>query len=282
MSGRSVREQFRGAAELWSLQAERLRRRWGALRETRLYAQTLLAGGLVLLVWLSQAFPVGPLTRVWSAAVWTVTEQTDLAGYRRLAEEWAHRHGGWVAAVEATWSRGTAQLQEWVAAIDGEWLPADRPTLKRQAPSTGGPGSIQALKLPEPPVMPVRGAVLTPFGWSSGSEDQFHEGIDLMADSGSTVVAAAAGTVRLVGASPKDGTYVEVEHGPVVALYAQVEGVAVRAGQTVRKGEAIARVAPPRGPEAHLPAHLHFEVRTGDGATTVDPAAYLGLGGTRL
>lgn len=269
MAGRSVREHLRGVSDRWNRRVDRLGRQWGAFRETRFYAQALVAGGLVLLVWLSQTFPVGPLARIRSAALWTVTEQTDLEGHWRRARQWAERHGGWTAAVEATWARAGTRVREWARAVEGDLSRSDS-------------GTIQALQISDPPVMPVRGAVLAAFGWSSGSDEEFHEGIDLMAEAGSTVVAVAAGTVRLIGSDPKVGRYVEVEHGPVVALYAQVDGVGVRAGQFVRKGEAIARVAPPRGVEADLPAHLHFEVRTGDGAVPVDPAAYLGLGGTRL
>lgn len=282
MSGRSIKEHLRGASDRWSRRVDRLGRQWGAFRETRLYAQALVAGGLVLLVWLSQAFPVGPLARIRAAALWTVSEQTDLADHWRRAAEWAGRHGGWTAAAEATWTRAGARFQEWATAVGGDLIPPDQTTWKAREMPGAGSGTIQALQISDPPVLPVRGAVLVPFGWSSGSEEEFHEGIDLMAEAGSTVVAVAAGTVRLVGSSPKIGMYIEVEHGPVVAVYAQVDGVRVRAGQSLRKGEAIARVAQPRGLEADLPAHLHFEVRTGEGAIPVDPAAYLGLGGTRL
>ena len=115
--------------------------------------------------------------------------------------------------------------------------------------------------------MPTLSPVLD--GWHSSNfgyridpfngEHAFHEGIDFPADPGTTVVAAASGTVAWAGVHPQYGKMVEIDHGNgLVSRYAHAARMYVKEGDLVVRGQAIAAVGSTgrsTGP------HLHFEVR---------------------
>ena len=87
-----------------------------------------------------------------------------------------------------------------------------------------------------------------------------HDGLDLIASSGEPVHAAADGVVASVVRSRKGlGNVVEIDHGNgYTTVYAHCSKLLVKAGQSVAKGETIARVGSTgrsTGP------HLHFEIR---------------------
>lgn len=103
---------------------------------------------------------------------------------------------------------------------------------------------------------------------------KYHSGMDLAAPQGSNTVAAESGTVRLAGWNGGYGYCVIIDHGGGIAtLYGHNSKLLVSAGQTVSRGQVIAKVGSTgnsTGP------HLHFEVLI-NGSTT-DPAPYIGLG----
>ncbi|MBR0365490.1 MAG: M23 family metallopeptidase, partial [Clostridia bacterium] len=124
------------------------------------------------------------------------------------------------------------------------------------------------------PVPPA--AVLT--GFSGGtlrynetySDWRTHNGIDIAADIGCSVCAAADGTVTDVGTGVMGG-YALIDHGGgITALYAQLNDVNVAVGDYVKAGSVIATIAEPRG-EGGAP-HLHYEIQK-DGKY-VDPEEY--------
>ena len=98
-----------------------------------------------------------------------------------------------------------------------------------------------------------------------------HTGIDIGASHGTNIYAAASGTVLVSGwNSGGYGNYVVVDHGGgVTTLYAHCSALLVSSGQSVTKGQVIAKVGSTgmsTGP------HLHFEVLK-NGAHT-NPMAY--------
>ena len=99
----------------------------------------------------------------------------------------------------------------------------------------------------------------------------FHAGLDFAAGAGSTIRAAAGGTVAVAGFRPDYGWVVEIEHGNGLRTrYAHASRLWVRAGDVVAPGEPIAAVGSTgrsTGP------HLHFEVLRNGEAT--DPRHYL-------
>lgn len=113
------------------------------------------------------------------------------------------------------------------------------------------------------------------YGWIQWN--QFHKGIDLKADSGAPVYAAAAGTVVEVeqGYNGGYGKTVILKHGSgdtaIYTLYAHLSEITVTKGQVVEAQRQIGTVGMTgvaSGP------HLHFEVRKAD-SVVVDLDNYL-------
>jgi len=116
---------------------------------------------------------------------------------------------------------------------------------------------------------PLRGAVSSHFG-SRGFGH--HEGIDIPARDGTTVVAAESGRVVHSGGKLSDyGNVVIVKHaGRYATVYAHNRRNLVRKGDFVEKGQAIAQVGDTGNASA---PHLHFEIRRDRLAH--DPLLYL-------
>jgi murein DD-endopeptidase MepM/ murein hydrolase activator NlpD len=116
----------------------------------------------------------------------------------------------------------------------------------------------------------VRGRVITGFGpKSSGVQN---DGIDLAVPQGTPVKAADDGVVAYAGNELKGyGNLVLIRHGNgYVTAYAHASEILVRRGETVKRGQVIAKsgeTGSVKSPE------LHFEIRKG--ATPVDPAQFL-------
>jgi murein DD-endopeptidase MepM/ murein hydrolase activator NlpD len=118
----------------------------------------------------------------------------------------------------------------------------------------------------------------TPFGasgprWSTGR----HTGVDFPAPSGSTVVAAASGTVVSTGYDGAYGNRVVIEHANgLTTTYNHLSSITTHVGAEVTAGDRIGRVGATGNAYG---SHLHFEVtRGGDGwssGTFLDPAAWL-------
>ncbi|HEX7214865.1 MAG TPA: peptidoglycan DD-metalloendopeptidase family protein [Methylomirabilota bacterium] len=107
-----------------------------------------------------------------------------------------------------------------------------------------------------PLVWPVEGPVISTFGQRSRG---WHAGIDITADMGSQIYAAAPGTVIYSGWMRAYGQVVKVEHKHgFITLYAHNLNNTVEAGDQVEAGQVIATVG--RSGHATGP-HVHFEVR---------------------
>ncbi len=89
---------------------------------------------------------------------------------------------------------------------------------------------------------------------------RMHEGIDIMNDVGTNVYASADGVVRYAGRTEGGyGSVVDIDHGyGYSTLYAHLSAVLVRPGQSVKRGELIAKCG--RSGLVSGP-HLHYEVR---------------------
>ena len=106
-----------------------------------------------------------------------------------------------------------------------------------------------------------------PYGVINGKT---HNGIDIPAQQGAVILAAADGTVAETGFDAARGNYLVLEHGDgLTTVYAHCRNVDVNEGDSVKAGEMVAAVGSTgmsTGP------HLHFEVRQ-DGAAQ-NPVAY--------
>ncbi len=103
-----------------------------------------------------------------------------------------------------------------------------------------------------------------------------HYGVDIAADYGSTVRAAAGGTVIYAGWKSNGGGYqVWIAHGSgLYTTYNHMSGVSVGLGQHVGRGQQVGRIG--QSGNATGP-HLHFEVWRGpvwDGGQRVNPLGY--------
>jgi len=122
-----------------------------------------------------------------------------------------------------------------------------------------------------PSLNPVGGYIAAGFGWRVNPWPEFHRGLDLAADYGTPVHAAADGVVRSAGWDGGFGIKVDVDHeNGYHTWYAHLSRVAVSPGTRVRKGQTIAYVGATG--EATGP-HLHYQVMLAGQA--IDPAPYL-------
>ncbi|MBQ5491044.1 MAG: M23 family metallopeptidase [Treponema sp.] len=101
---------------------------------------------------------------------------------------------------------------------------------------------------------------------------KFHNGIDMAAPVGTAVFACKSGTVlRILKNDPIYGNCITISHdGNLTSIYAHLDTVAVKKGDTVRAGDSIGTVGVTG---ATTGPHLHFELRqNGD---SVDPYSYI-------
>lgn len=92
----------------------------------------------------------------------------------------------------------------------------------------------------------------------TGHQD-FHNGIDIGAPTGTDVLAARDGTVTSVGYSPVYGNYIFLSHaGGYETLYGHLSKTGVKTGDPVRTGMIIGLVG---NTGRSTGPHLHFEIR---------------------
>ena len=122
-----------------------------------------------------------------------------------------------------------------------------------------------------PSLNPVGGSIAGGFGWRTDPWPEYHKGVDLMADYGTTVHASAAGVVAGVGWEGGFGIKVDIDHGNGYhTWYAHLSRATVAAGQRVIKGQPIAlsgSTGDSTGP------HLHYQVMYEGQA--IDPQPFL-------
>ena len=130
------------------------------------------------------------------------------------------------------------------------------------------------------PVQQVRPADLTDtFSDERGGGARLHEAIDIMADAGTPVIAAAPGTVERLFKSDAGGNtiYVRSNDGKTIYYYAHLQEYAqgLREGQKIRRGQRIGAVGSSGNASPEAP-HLHFAVmRTTPDAEWWEPSTAL-------
>jgi murein DD-endopeptidase MepM/ murein hydrolase activator NlpD len=116
------------------------------------------------------------------------------------------------------------------------------------------------------------------FGWRIDpftGLNAFHEGIDLMAEEGTAILAAAGGVVVYAGVHPQYGNMIEIDHGnDLVTRYAHASKLLVKVGDVVLRGGKIAQVG---NTGRSTGTHLHFEVR--HRGVAQNPASFLRMPG---
>lgn len=145
-------------------------------------------------------------------------------------------------------------------------LPAEKTTpaaeAPKETPASPDLGNQQTAASAARMQMPVGGAIIRPYAKGK------NEGIDISAPAGSAVKAAAAGTVAAITKDTEQTPIIVIRHdGNILTVYAGVDGITVKKGDKVARGQTIAKV------RAATPSFLHFEVRRGVEST--DPMAFL-------
>jgi murein DD-endopeptidase MepM/ murein hydrolase activator NlpD len=157
--------------------------------------------------------------------------------------------------------------------------PAAEPALAQVPPPEPAPAASPRLAadepLPAPPpgkgfVWPVKGKLLT--GYGAGPNGTHNDGVNIAAPLGTAIEAADDGVVAYAGNELRGfGNLVLVKHaGGWITAYAHCESLAVKKGDKVRRGQAIAKVGE-TGTVGE--PQLHFELRRGTRA--LDPMDYL-------
>lgn len=115
---------------------------------------------------------------------------------------------------------------------------------------------------------PLSGAITSYYGWRKSG---FHHGLDIAAEIGTPVKAAASGEVCFAGTRNIYGKTIIIEHADMKqTLYAHLSKLNADNGQEVRKGQVIGYVGVTgrtTGP------HLHFAVIKDE--ETLDPLEFL-------
>ena len=149
-----------------------------------------------------------------------------------------------------------------------------------------GPNGDNDPNVPDAPsilqtCLPVQGQTITEYAMQCLSYNpttrdwRTHDGIDLAAEAGTGVKAAAAGTVYSVFQDDTHGTTVVIRHeNGFVTEYASLStDVMVSAGDTVKMGQTIGYVGNTALLENALGDHLHFAVS--QNGKSIDPMDFL-------
>lgn len=145
----------------------------------------------------------------------------------------------------------------------------------KKAPGKTAP-AVAAVKA-ENSKWPARGKIIRHFGLSYSqtfSDYRFHKGVDIELERGAEVVAVLGGKVTAAATSKGEAGVVTIDHGSGwQTLYAHLNEVYVKVGETVKQGQPLGSVNQPGLNEILEGPHLHFELRK-DGQE-VNPLDYL-------
>ena len=108
-------------------------------------------------------------------------------------------------------------------------------------------------------IRPISGIITSRFGSYESIRSFGHRGLDIAAPTGTSIKAAAGGTVTVAGWNNSYGYMIKISHGNgVETVYGHCSKLLVSKGQTVTQGQIIGKVGntgDSTGP------HLHLEVR---------------------
>ena len=167
----------------------------------------------------------------------------------------------------------------------------DVPVIATQpAPKATKPAATEATttapteKKPMKTMSPVSGDSIFGYSMEALSYNQttrdwrVHNGVDLAAEAGAEVKAAADGEVYTVFEDDAMGTTVVIRHadGYTTKYASLAENVSVKPGDTVTMGQVIGYASDTALVESTLGAHVHFGVTCND--IPVDPAEFLTMG----
>lgn len=171
---------------------------------------------------------------------------------------------------EADFSNDIKELKERLDSLTALYSRSD----VLNADLTAAEEKLEAYLDTVPTLWPTNGRITDNFGYRKDPftrRTKFHAGLDIGADSGTKILASASGKVIMSELTRGYGRVVKIDHGRgIVTVYGHASKLLVEVGETVKKGDVIAKVGSSgrsTGP------HLHFELLLY--GTPVDPLQYL-------
>ncbi|MBE6976924.1 MAG: M23 family metallopeptidase [Ruminococcaceae bacterium] len=146
---------------------------------------------------------------------------------------------------------------------NGQSSSGDKKPMKTMSPVTG---------------QTVSGYAMDCLSYNATTRDwRVHNGIDVAAESGTSVLAAADGKVYTIYEDDTMGTTVVIHHDEgYVTVYSSLDGeLSVAVGDTVNMGQVIGCVGNTALLESAIGDHVHFAVRHND--APMDPLEFLKL-----
>ena len=197
------------------------------------------------------------------------------------------------------YSRNTGEIQEvsltetYEDVLAGTLGTEDIPVIATQPPAQTQPGTSGAARETTPPaaekkvlktMSPVSGNAIYGYSMEALSYNQTtrdwrtHNGIDLAAEAGAEVYAAADGEVYSIYEDDAMGHTVVIRHadGYTTRYCSLTEEIPVKAGDTVTMGQVIGCAGDSAIVESTLGSHVHFSVTRYD--EPMDPNEFLALG----
>lgn len=112
--------------------------------------------------------------------------------------------------------------------------------------------------------LPFEARVILGYGWllhPIKNQVVFHSGLDLIADSGTSVFSIGKGIVAFAGKQGNYGNLVVINHiSGKQTRYAHLDSINVKTGQKIEQAELLGTVGQTGQPDFEG-AHLHFEIR---------------------
>ncbi len=218
---------------------------------------------------------VGAGDTVYNVARRYGIDRAALVRLNRIAPPYTIKRGERLVLPGGTLPRVASVSRGGVVTDGSRVAPRSSPGTRRAQPKAGKPRGPALL--PRPParagrkfLWPARGRVISRFGPKRGG--LYNDGINISAKRGARIVAAENGVVAYAGNELKGfGNLLLVKHsGGWITAYAHNEALLVGRGDTVRRGQVIARM----GSTGNVARpQLHFEIRRGKRA--VNPLKYL-------
>ena len=173
-----------------------------------------------------------------------------------------------------------------VGTMEAEDVPAlaTQPQTQSTTPATQGTTPAPTTKKPFRTTSPVSGEEISAYSMEALSYNEttrdwrVHNGVDIAADAGTEVCAAADGEVYTVYEDDSMGYTVVIRHdGGYLTRYASLsQDIPVKSGDTVSAGQVIGYVGDTALVETTLGSHIHFSVTHQD--EPMNPADFLALG----
>ena len=219
------------------------------------------------------------LTAIGASAWTTFDSVMDLRRSASVAPSSVQQVNRDVSGVPASEPASSTQTSSAAPASKPESKPASKPESKPESKSESKPAPSSAAPVTATTyILPVNGEIQKPFGQSVYSRTfgdwRAHNGIDIAATAGCSVMAIGDGTVQSFTEDVMLGGVLVIRHGDLDVYYCGLgSNPSVKAGDAVRCGQVVG-ILKDIPSETVEDAHLHIQVQR-DGKW-IEPLAAMG------